>query len=89
MATLGRLWSQQLGFTVTTTAGTIYTHGLGFTPTIILLTAFGTSQTGTCPSGHFYTLANSVTITVGSSLSVGANLQSVDILCGSLHSLVC
>jgi len=88
MATLGALMSQQLGFTITTTAGTIYTHGLGFTPTVILLTAFGTSQTGTVPVSFFYTLANATTITVGTSLSQGANLAAVDILCGKLHSLI-
>jgi len=88
MATLGALMSQQLGFTLTTSGGTIYTHGLGFTPTVILLTTFGTAQTGTCPTSYFYTLANSVTITVGTSLSQGAALASVDVLCGTLHSLI-
>ena len=88
MATLGALMSQQLSFTLTTSGGTLYTHGLGFTPTVILLTAFGTAQTGTCPTSFFYTLANSVTVTVGTSLSQANNLVQVDILCGSLHSLV-
>ena len=88
MATLGALMSQQLGFTLTTSGGTIYAHGLGFTPTVILLTTFGTAQTGTCPTSYFYTLANSMTITVGTSLSQGAALSSVDVLCGTLHSLI-
>jgi hypothetical protein len=88
MATLGALMSQQLGFTLTTSGGTIYTHGLGFTPTVILLTAFGTAQTGTCPTSFFYTLAGPTTITVGTSLSQGANLVQVDVLCGNLHSLI-
>lgn len=86
MATLGRLWSQQLGFTVTTTAGTIYTHGLGFTPTIVQLTIVGTTLAGTVPMQFCYTLANATTITIGAN-QVGGGL--VDVLCGSLHSLVC
>lgn len=87
MATLGALMSQQLGFTVTTTAGTVYTHGLGFTPTFVLLTLFGTAQTGTVPISCFYTLANSVSITVGLSPTTGA-APAVDILCGAIHSLI-
>jgi hypothetical protein len=90
MATLGALMSQQLGFTCTTTAGTIYTHGLGFTPTVVLLTIRGTSLTGTVPLNYFYTLANDTTITVGTSPTAGAGGTGtgVDILCGSLHSLI-
>ena len=88
MATLGALMSQQQGFTLTTSGGTIYTHGLGFTPTVVLLTTFGTAQTGTCPVSFFYTLANTQLITIGTSLSQGNNLVAVDVLCGSLHSLI-
>ena len=90
MATLGALMSQALGYTLTITAGTIYTHGLGFTPTVVLLTIRGTSLTGTVPLNFFYTLANSVTITVGSSptAGIGGTGTGVDILCGSLHSLM-
>lgn len=88
MATLGALMSQQLGFTLTTSGGTIYTHGLGFTPTVILLTTFGTAQTGTCPTSYFYTLAGPTTVTIGTSLSQGNNLATVDVLCGTLASLI-
>lgn len=84
MATLGALLSQQLGFTVTTSIGTVYTHGLGFTPTLVLLTNFGTAQTGAVVPGFMpcYTLANSVTITIQSWGGF------CDVLCGSIHSLV-
>ena len=83
MATLGALWSQQLGFTVTTTPGTIYTHGLGYTPTVIILTKFGTM--GGITTGLFYTLANTNTITIG---SLEAANNNVDVTVGSFHSLI-
>lgn len=83
MATLGALFSQQLGFTITTTGGTVYTHSLGTTPTIVLLTWFGTVVT---PSASVcYTAANSTTITIG---TTGAANQLVDVLCGNFHSLI-
>jgi len=85
MATLGALMSQQLGFTITTTAGTIYTHGLGFTPTVVLITIVGTSLVGTVPFQACYTLANATTVTIGANI-VGGGL--VDVLCGKLHSLI-
>ena len=85
MATLGALMSQQLGFSVTASAGTIYAHGLGFTPTVVLLTVVGTPGTGVSVGGHNagYTLVTSNLITIQYS---GNGL--VDVLCGSLHSLV-
>ena len=82
MATLGALLSQQLGFTVTTTVGTIYTHGLGFTPTFVLFTQVGTIAGTSSPA--FYTLANATTITIGSANSTAL----IDVLCGSIHSLI-
>ena len=90
MALLGALLSQQRGFTLTTTAGTLYTHGLGFTPTVVLLTIVGTSVTGTVPLNFFYTLANSVNVTIGSSptAGIGGTGTGVDVLCGSLHSVI-
>lgn len=85
MATLGRLMSQQLGFSVAVSVGTIYTHGLGYTPTVILLTVVGTPGTGVSVGYHKagYTLVTSNLVTITYS---GNGL--VDILCGSLHSLI-
>jgi len=83
MATLGALWSQQLAFTVTTTAGTIYTHGLGYTPTVVILTAFGTTSNSSLGT-MFYTLANTNTITIGAT----SNIPNVDVTVGSFHSLI-
>lgn len=85
MGKLKKFMSQQLGFTVTTTAGTVYTHGLSFTPTVILLTPFGVCATGTVPLQFCYTAANSVTITIVASPTTSAPL--VDVLCGTLHSI--
>jgi hypothetical protein len=82
MATLGALWSQQLGFTVTTTTGTIYTHALGYTPTVIILTPFGTNV-GT-QGAPFYTLAGTNLITIGAASAV----TNVDVTVGSFHSLI-
>jgi hypothetical protein len=82
MGTLGALMSQQLGFTVTTTSGTVYTHGLGFTPTVILLTLLGTA---TPAQAVVYTAAGATTITI---LASGTAIPNVDVLCGSLHSLI-
>jgi hypothetical protein len=82
MATLGALMSQQLGFTVTTSIGTIYTHALGFTPTVVILTQVGTVAGTSSPA--FYTLANTNTITIASANTTA----NVDVLCGSLHSLI-
>lgn len=82
MATLGALLSRQLGFTVTTSIGTVYTHSLGFTPTLVLLTQVGTVAGTSSPA--FYTLANTNTITIGS-----ANITAlVDVLVGDIHSLI-
>lgn len=83
MATLGALWSQQLGFTITTTTGTVYTHQLGYTPTIVLLTPFATA--GATSGIVYYTLCTSTTITI---VTPGSALNKVDILCGSFHSLI-
>lgn len=82
MATLGALWSQQLGFTVTTSVGTVYTHGLGYTPTIVLLTQVGTVAGTSSPA--FYTLANTNTITICSANTT----PLLDVLVGSFHSLI-
>lgn len=83
MATLGALLSQQLGFTVTTTGGTVYTHGLGFTPTFCLITPFGTLVTP-CTSFCWGT-PTATTIQIG---AIGPANQIVDVLCGSIHSLI-
>ena len=82
MATLGALWSQQLGFTITTTVGTIYTHALGYTPTVVILTPFGTNA-GT-QGAPFYTAAGTNLITIGAASSV----TNLDVTVGSFHSLV-
>jgi len=84
MATLGALWSQQLAFTITATAGEIYTHGLGYTPTVIILQAFG-SAVG-ISIGLFYTLNNTNTITIGSKADTPNNI--CDVTVGSFHSLI-
>ena len=86
MATLGALWSQQLGFTLTTTGGTVYTHSLGYTPTVILLTPFA-APSGVSPISPGYTAVNTQTITIWSSGSVPATTL-VDVTVGSFHSLV-
>lgn len=83
MATLGALWSQQLGFTITTTTGTIYTHGLGYTPTVIILTPFATA--GATPGIVFYTLLTSNVMTI---VTPGSALNLVDVTVGSFHSLI-
>jgi len=82
MATLGALWSQQLGFAIAVSTGSIYTHGLGFTPSVIILTPFGTNAT--TQGAPFYTLAGTNLITIG-----GANItQTVDVTVGAFHSLI-
>ncbi len=86
MALLGANFSQQLAFTVTTTAGTIYTHGLGFTPTIVILTPAVVCATGTTPLQFCYSLATSTTITIIASPTSSAPV--VDVLCGRLHSII-
>ncbi len=78
--------SQQLGFTVTTTAGTIYTHNLGVTPTVVILTPVNVAATGTVPIAFCYSLANTVSITIIASPTTSA--PNVDILCGRLHSII-
>lgn len=83
MATLGALWSQQRGFTITTTGGTVYTHSLGYTPTVIVLTLFGTVATPAAVLG--YTLVNTNTITI---ITTGAASQIADVTVGSFHSLI-
>jgi hypothetical protein len=83
LATLGALMSQQIGFTITTTGGTVYTHSLGTTPTIVLLTWNGTVAT---PAASLcYTAANSATVTIS---TTGAANQICDVLCGNFHSLI-
>ena len=83
MPILGALWSQQLGFTITTTTGTVYTHGLGFTPTVIILTTFGTAIT---PGNSVaYTGVNTNVMTI---LTTGAAAQLCDVTVGSFHSLI-
>lgn len=81
MALLGTLFSQQLGFTITTTAGTVYTHGLGFTPTVVILTI---NNTATPAMAVGYTAAgtNLITITANAATSL------VDVLVGELHSII-
>ncbi len=78
---LGNLFSQAIGWTITTTAGQVYTHGLGFTPTIILLT-----QNGTTFGTIGYTAANSQSLAIIAAAQTAAGI-TVDILCGSLHSI--
>ena len=82
MATLGALWSQQMAFTVTTTAGTVYTHALGYTPTVIILTV---NNTCTPVQTVAYTAAGTNLITVVSS---GTAVLNVDVTVGSFHSLI-
>jgi len=87
MATLGALMSQQLAFTITTTAGTTYTHGLGFTPTVIILTKMGSpAPSAVSPWSPGYTVVNSTTILITADGTVG--VPAVDVLVGSLHSLI-
>lgn len=81
MATLGALWSQQLGFTITTTAGTVYTHALGYTPTVILLTL---NNTVTPAPAVGYTAAGTNLITITASAATAL----VDVTVGSFHSLI-
>jgi hypothetical protein len=83
MATLGALWSQQLGFTITTTTGTVYTHALGYTPTVVILTPFGTNA-GVSQGAPFYTAAGTNFITIGAFAAVA----NVDVTVGSFHSLI-
>ena len=83
MGKLGTLFSQQLSFTMTVSAGQAYTHGLGFTPTVILLTQVGATMGG----GLGYTAANSLSVTIISTAAGGLS-QNVDVLCGSLHSIL-
>ena len=88
MATLGALWSQQQGFAITTTAGTTYTHGLGYTPTVIILTKNGSpAPTAASPWCPGYTAATTVGLLIIADGSAAAN-QQVDVLVGSLHSLI-
>ena len=88
MSTLGALWSQQLGFVITTTAGTTYTHGLGYTPTVIILTKNGSpAPIAASPWCPCYTAASTNTVLITGDGSVPANVQ-VDVLVGSLHSLI-
>jgi hypothetical protein len=82
MGTLGALMSQQLNFTVTATSGEVYTHALGFTPTVIWLTLRGTV---TPAQAIAYTAAGTNTVTI---LASGTATPNVDVLCGSLHSLI-
>lgn len=82
MATLGALWSQQLGFTMTTSIGTVYTHGLGYTPTIFIFAQVGTVAGTSSPV--FYTLANTNTVTLGSANTTAL----IDVTCGSFHSII-
>lgn len=83
MSTLGALWSQRLGFTITTTTGTVFTHGLGYTPTVVILTTFGTAIT---PGNSVaYTGVNTNVITI---LASGAAAQLCDVTVGSFHSLI-
>jgi len=88
MATLGALWSQQLGFAITTTAGTTYTHGLGYTPTVIIITKNGSPAPAAaspwCPG---YTVQTSQTVLIIGDGSQPANSQ-VDVTVGSFHSLI-
>lgn len=86
MATLGKNWSQQLGFTVTTTGGTVYTHGLGFTPTVVILTLSKVAVTGTTPISLGYTLANTQTMQVMASKD--GDLALADVTVGRFHSLI-
>ncbi len=83
MGLLGTLMSQQLSFTMTVSAGQKYTHSLGFTPTVILLTQVGSTLGG----GLGYTAANSLSVTIISTAAGGLS-QNVDVLCGSLHSIL-
>lgn len=87
MATLGALWSQQLGFTVTTTAGTVYTHGLGYTPTVVILTPFGTLAANLSTGKFCYTAVNTNTIAIATAVGDNAN-QIIDVTVGSFHSLI-
>jgi hypothetical protein len=88
MATLGALWSQQLGFAITTTAGTTYTHGLGYTPTVIILTKNGSpAPVAASPWAPNYTAANTSTVLITGDGSSGANWQC-DVTVGSFHSLI-
>jgi hypothetical protein len=87
MATLGALWSQQLAFTITTTAGTTYTHGLGFTPTVIILTKMGSpAPSAVSPFSPGYTVATSSTILITADGSI--SIPAVDVTVGALHSLI-
>jgi len=83
MTTLGALWSQQLAFTITTTTGTIYTHALGYTPTVIILTPFGTA--GATSGIIYYTLLDTQVMTI---VTTGSASNKVDVTVGSFHSLV-
>jgi hypothetical protein len=88
MATLGALWSQQLSFPVTTTAGTTYTHGLGYTPTVVILTkGMSPSPSAVSPWSPGYTSVNATTLSIVVDGSIGS-APVVDVLVGSLHSLI-
>jgi hypothetical protein len=82
MSTLGVLWSQQLGFTITTTAGTVYTHALGYTPTVVILTLFGAVTTPSIALS--YTAAGTNLITICNSGPV----CNADVTVGSFHSII-
>jgi len=83
-STLGALWSQTTGFSVATTAGTAWSHALGYTPTIILLTPNVAIGSTAAQYGYTSVNTNSITITLNN-IGVGA---TVDVLVGSLHSLI-
>jgi hypothetical protein len=88
MATLGALWSQQLSFPVTTTSGTTYTHGLGYTPTVIILSISGSpAPSAVSPFAPGYTAAGTNTILITASGSIGA-APTVDVTVGSFHSII-
>ena len=84
MTTLGALWSQTIGFSVSTTAGTTYAHSLGYTPTIVLLTPNITLGSSAAQFG--YTAANTVNVLITVNNLVAA--VTTDVLVGSFHSLI-
>jgi hypothetical protein len=83
--TLGALWSQQLGFTVTTTSGTTYTHSLGYTPTVVILTKFG-APSGVSPFAPGYTNPGPTFVFITGDGSISSPI--VDVTVGSFHSLI-
>lgn len=84
MTTLGALWSYTLALSVATTAGTTFTHSLGYTPTLVILTP--NICVGSTAAQFGYTAAglNTILITVNN-LVAGA---TTDVYVGSLHSLI-